>query len=556
MINSLRIKNLAIIKDSFIEFEEGLNIITGETGSGKSLIFKSFSLLSGRRADSSSIRKGEAKALVEAEIYLPIDSKEFAILNEIDPEVSNNFIISRELRAEGANRCFINDSPISLKDLSFLSDRILDIHSQHQSHYLTDENKHIEVLDGLGSYSELIDRYSNLYVELQNRISQIRSLKKKMEESLQQSEYNRFILDELDKINPREDEILKLSEELDILENSEHIQIHASEIARESYDSDDSIYNKIKSISNHIRALSKYHPELMDFVDEIEPLALTAKVLNESVVDIASETKYDPISIESKRKRIAILRKTINRFHVKGDLYSFHNEIREKANASNLYEDKISEQELIVKDILKNIEPIAIRLSEERRLNAKAISEKITDRIKELEMPNGRFEILIDTPEKLNQSSYTQLGLDSVVFMFSANAGQDLKQLSLYASGGEISRLMLAIKAISREESNTTLLFDEIDTGISGQAAIKVGNTIKEISKSRQVISISHLPQVASKADNHILIRKEEKDGDTYSIAKGLSNNDKVKEIARLFTGDTPTENALSSARELIEDYE
>jgi DNA repair protein RecN (Recombination protein N) len=552
MIKTLTIENLAIIEKNIIDFDGGFNIITGETGAGKSLIVDAIGLLSGNRADYSLIRRGSKKCSVSIELSpIPLGLKNLA------PDILDNgdeLILTRELRDSSISRCFANGSPISLKELKLISTKLFDLHTQHTHRSLLSESNYIELLDAAGKYNHILDRYKQIYKKLKEKLKELEETKVSYQDALKANEYNKFVLNDIEKVDPKEGEDSKIKSELDMLENSEFISRYTNGLQDLSYDGEYSLFNNARAIIDLLKKLSSYDQNALTYIKEIESILITAKEVSIYANDFGAQAEYNPSRIEQLRIRSQALAKLYKRYGNHQELIAFREKLKNEISEVEGFDDRIDLLEMDINDLVKKLSPIATELSGLRKDNSIIFADSVTKGIREMEMLSGDFKINISHPDygTLKRDDFTPKGIDRVEFLFSANAGEQLKPLNQTASGGEMSRLMVAMKSLTDSDNERTLIFDEIDTGISGEAAIKVGRKIKNISERQQIIAISHLPQIAAKADMHLYIKKFEQNGSTYSKSISLGRDEKSKEIARLFAGENITDSALKSAEELI----
>jgi len=556
MIKKLTIGNLAIIEDTMVSFDSGFNVITGETGAGKSLLMEAFSLITGNRAEYSLIRATSKRCTVTLEYNINDNEHIKVLAAELLGEQPEELILTRELRSTGVSRCFLNGSPVSLKEMKNIGQLLFDLHTQHSHHLLLSDNEHINLLDQAGDYKDELNCYKERYDQLQLKISELNKTKKDLHEAKKLSDYNNFVLSEIDKVDPLPDEEQSIKKELELLENSELIVSNGSALFSLLYEGEESVYQKGKQALVLLKKLGDYDDQVQEYYEELHPLLITTKEIAAHVDGFISDLEYNPIRIEQLRSRSTALNKLYRKYGDHDTLIALRNKLRQELDNAQKYEDVIDRINLEISDLINDITPLAQSLSNKRTLFADYFSQSVTNCIKEMEMLSGQLNVEVTTNniKELNLDAFTENGIDKIEFLFSANLGESLKPLSKTASGGEMSRIMIAIKSISKSEKNPRpLILDEIDTGISGEAAIKVGQVIKEISKQQQIIAISHLPQIAAKASKHIFVEKTERQGNTTSNSISLEGEAKSREIARLFSGNTVTESALQSARELIE---
>jgi DNA repair protein RecN (Recombination protein N) len=409
-------------------------------------------------------------------------------------------------------------------------------------------------LDAAGKYNHILDRYKQIYKKLKEKLKELEETKVSYQDALKANEYNKFVLNDIEKVDPKEGEDSKIKSELDMLENSEFISRYTNGLQDLSYDGEYSLFNNARAIIDLLKKLSSYDQNALTYIKEIESILITAKEVSIYANDFGAQAEYNPSRIEQLRIRSQALAKLYKRYGNHQELIAFREKLKNEISEVEGFDDRIDLLEMDINDLVKKLSPIATELSGLRKDNSIIFADSVTKGIREMEMLSGDFKINISHPDygTLKRDDFTPKGIDRVEFLFSANAGEQLKPLNQTASGGEMSRLMVAMKSLTDSDNERTLIFDEIDTGISGEAAIKVGRKIKNISERQQIIAISHLPQIAAKADMHLYIKKFEQNGSTYSKSISLGRDEKSKEIARLFAGENITDSALKSAEELI----
>lgn len=556
MIKQLILDKLAIIDYSDTEFVAGFNALTGETGAGKSLMVTALLLLSGVRADYSLIRRGEKICTITGVFESPDNEDVKSILLEItDSTDASEIVITRELRESGVSRIFLNGFPISIKQLKSLSTHLLDIHSQHSHQKLFNLSHHIRLFDEAANYQDLLLSYRKVYKGLREKLRDLEKLKQELADAQKLFDYNKFVLQELDNVNPKENEEEELKKELDLLENSEIITNNSKALAELLYESEDSVYEKVKIALSFLKKLSDYNSDAQAYIKELEPILISTKEISEYGNSFLSGVEYNPFRIEEIRNRLQTLNKLYRKYGDFIELQEYRKSLAEQVEKVNTAEESMDLLQMDIADLVKKLSPIAKEISDARKSFAIDFSKNITDSIREMEILSGNFSVRIETRsiKDLYADAFDENGIDELEFLFTANAGEELKPMRETASGGEMSRIMVALKALSNSSTDASLVLDEIDTGISGEAGVKVGKKIQKIAQKQQIIAISHLPQIAAKSHRHIFVYKEEKDGKTFSQTKTLREDDKQLEIARLFSGASPSEAALQSAKELME---
>jgi DNA repair protein RecN (Recombination protein N) len=548
-----------IIEESSIDFTKGLNIITGETGSGKSLIFKALNLLLGERASSDLIRKGEKKAIIEAKFDSPKISFVEEILNDSEfYEEQEDFILRREFTATGGSRSFLNDSPISVGELKKVKQILLDYHGQHSTSQILHDEYQISILDEFSDHQDLLSDYQTNYKELSEAISSLKKFKAKKNELLRNLEFWKFRLDEILEVDPKEGEEKEINDELRIIEDSEMLFSLAAESNKMLYDSSKSAYQKINEAVSIFEKLADYDKEFENFIEDLNSALTSVREAGRYASDIKERIDFDPIRIEELRTRSSQLRMLSKKFGPLENILKEKVELEENINSAENFDEKIEELENKIARLKIQVLEMGQQLSDSRKSSSINLSKSFETEFMRLGLENAKFGIDfislsdgIDLNEKVRANSK---GLEKIQFQLSANKGQMLNNLANAASGGEMSRIMLALKKIMKEKEIDLLVFDEIDTGISGKTAAKVGRYIKELASDVQILAITHQPQIAAAATRHFLIEKYDQQDSTISQAKILSNDESIKETAKLFSGENLSEESIKSAEKLFGD--
>ncbi len=561
MIKSLEIKDYALIEHIKIEFYPGLNIITGETGAGKSILIYALSLLLGERASSEVVRKGAVKSFVEGvfDVKDNLSIKEIFENNEI--EFQDELIIRREISQKGNNRCFVNDTPVPLNVIKELGDVLVDLHGQHEHQSLLRTETHIDFLDNYSNNVSLLNDYRTIFKELKSKENELKELLLKEQSIKEKKEIYLFQLNEIESINPQPDEDDLLINELNILENSEKLLQLSEEIYKLIYESENSVLDRLSEAKNKLGQLIRIDASLSETEKDFESVYITLKEISSFIRKYKEKITIDIDEVEAKRERLNSINLLKKKFGLSINKIIEHKEkISEEINLAENFTDelnKIKNEILVLKEKLFDI---ATKLSNNRKKYSSEVEKEVKSYLKNLRINSPSFEIKFFHVEsedyfEINNSrvGFNQKGIDSVEFFISTNPGEDLKPLTKVASGGEISRIMLALKsALAKNDRLPLLIFDEIDTGISGKIAQKVGQALSDLSKHHQIIAITHLPQIAALADHHFSVQKIQSEDRVISKIKYLNNNERVSEIAQLLSGETITDSSLESARQLI----
>ncbi len=549
MIQLLSIENYAIIDSLEIGFNKGLSIITGETGAGKSILLGALSLILGKRADTSILKNKNRKCIVEGTFDIRDYSfEDFFSENDIDYE--DYTILRREISPNGKSRSFINDSPVNLNILKELGVRFIDIHSQHQNLNLGNSQFQLKVIDSFSKSEELLSKYQEKYLLYKNLLKEYHDLSEKAQQSQSDTDYYNFQYEQLNAAGLNENEQEELELELERLKHAEEIKTSLGNSAYLLDGNEKNILTSLNDIKLYISKILKYYPDVADLGERIESSYIELKDVANELESLAEKVDLDPKRLEYINERLDLLY-SLQQKHKVGsvkELISIRDDLLEKINEVSSYELKLEELQKKVTDCENKLNDMAGSLTKLRQGSVNNIEKEITGLLVDLGIPNGKFKI---HHEILNDFSLN--GRDSIQFFFSANKNIQLQEISRIASGGELSRLMLSIKSLLSDSSGMpTIIFDEIDMGVSGEIADKVGNIIEKMSKGIQIINITHLPQVASKGDYHYLVYKSDEGETTTAHIKLLSNEERHIEIARMLSGEELTEAAIKNARELL----
>ncbi len=565
MLKSLQIRNYALIEELSVEFGAGLNIITGETGAGKSIIIDALSLILGERADSSMVRKGADKAVVEGILTVAGDQRVRKLLERHDIEPGDELIVRRELSAKGQSRCFLNDTPVTLAALKEIGDLLVDLHGQHEHQSLLRRETHCDLLDSFGGLEALVAEFSAAYDTARGLLEDLLTLRAREKELREKKSFYDFQVKEIDAVGPREGEEEALESEIAILENAEKLYSASERLYGMLYEGEDAVHDRLVIVRNELEHLSRIDPAFEDAGKEAASAAAVVDELAKFIQRYNARIEFNPERLEEIRERlgrIALLKKKYG-----GSLEEVlrHRAAigRELAVAEN-FDGELAALAARLDEQRSICSGIAQRLSAKRYDVAKRMGRAIVESLKELGIAQGQFEARIETTPAEDPASAvvrlgrqwvdaTRRGTDTVEFLVSTNAGEDCKPLVKVASGGEISRIMLSLKMIlAKSDRLPLLIFDEIDVGVSGRVAQAVGRCMKKLSQFHQLIAITHLPQIAGFADAHYVVEKKETKGRSVTRLRLLDEEEHVAEVARLISGEEITEAGLASARELV----
>ena len=548
MLQKLSISNYALIASLSVDFDNGFTVITGETGAGKSILLGALGFVLGNRADSNIPFDETKKCIVEASFVLNNDRlKSFFEENDIDFE--EECIIRRELTPQKKSRAFVNDTPVSLQVLKELGAYLVDIHSQHDSLLLCNPDFQLALLDDAANNQELLFEYKKSYKDYSLAKNELESLRKKALNNTDENDYLKFQLDELLKAELQDNEYEELAQRIEILENQEEINRLLLESTTILENSEASVLDGVNTLLHNVDKLRRYITELDSMSERLNSVKIELKDICSDLNNLQDDSQ-DISSLETMQERFDVMQRLMMKHHLNdySQLIQLREEIRRKVDDFSNIDEIVADKEKEVKTMEKSLYHKAKELNK-RRLSAKAVFEKdVTDVIRQLAMPHGVFEIKCE-----NVGELTSNGTDAVTFMFSANKGYAPENMAKAASGGELSRLMLAIKSIAAKNNYIpTLIFDEIDTGVSGEVASKLGDIMKVMGETLQLVSITHLPQVASKAKNHFFVYKDVVDEKTRSNIKTLTREERVMEIAKMLSNAEVTAEALRAAEVLI----
>jgi len=564
MLINLQIKDYALIQNIQVKFNQGLNIITGETGAGKSILIGALGLLLGERASSETVRKGASKSFVEGIFNIGENEKVKKFLAKNDFEFSEELIVRREISIKGSNRCFINDSPVQLSLIKQVGDLLIDLHGQHDHQSLLRVETHIEFLDEFCSIGKELELFKKGRKELLNVIEEINVLKNNEKNLKEKLELNRFQLNEINSVSPEAEEDIKLERELKILENAEKLYDASSQIYSTIYENDTCAYDLLISMQNNLESISNVDDSVRSKSEEISSALELIKDVGDFIRDYRDKIEIDPATIDELRERVGIIHLLKKKYGgTLENVLKFKSKIENELLLAENFTDKIEELENKSNNLREVVKRHALSLSKKRKKEAKKVEEYIEDSLKYLGITDSKFEVKFNYEENLSSEYYVKIdnkkininshGIDVVEFYISTNRGEDLKPLAKTASGGEISRIMLAIKSVmAKTEKLPLLVFDEIDTGISGRIAQKVGKVLQDLSNSHQIISITHLPQIAACANHHYSVQKETNSGRVISLIKKLDEDEKIIEIAKLLSGEEITKSNIAAAKDLM----
>lgn len=552
MLTKLSIDNYALIDKSVIDFQDGFTVITGETGAGKSIMLDALSLLTGARADSKAMGNKERKTIVEAFFKSPNQNiKSLFTENNLDWD-ENELILRREISTNGKSRGFINDTPVNLNVLGKISEKLIEIHSQHSNSLLNDPHEQLSIIDAYGGNESLLSEYKRIFVEYVGLRNEIKKIRENIIKGKENQEFIKFRLEQLDKLKPKRGELVSLEREADILSDADRIKSSLDQAKNLLGGTGES---GIKIIQNAVSEINGIDLDLLDhegndnILERLNFIKIELRDIVDSLESYSDKIISDPQRYEKVQKRIESLYELMKRFKVKDEdeLVTLHENLKNELSILNGGDTDISKMEMRLKEMAKTLKDKAEALTQARIKSSKKFASEISNRIMPLGLPNIKFDI------EINKGKLTSEGQDSVTFYCSFNKNHPAQPLAGIASGGEISRVMLGIKSVIAEKMNLpTIILDEIDTGVSGEIAHKMGTLMKEMAKNIQVVSVTHLPQVAAHGDTHLKVYKADENEKTVSHIRVLNEMEREQEIAGMLSGTKVNPIALENARILL----
>lgn len=565
MLTSLYIKDFALIDELETTFDSGLNIMTGETGAGKSIIIGALNILLGERAQTESIRQGAAKAIAEVVLHTGKDDKLHAVLLENGVEPAEETILRREVRQSGS-RAFINDTPVQLTVLRQVGELLVDLHGQHDHQLLLNEEHHREVIDEREKVMPLLKAYQSAWNDVSRLRQEKKQLEKRERELQEKQELYRFQVKEIQAANLKEDETEKLEREIHLLDSSESLNETAGAILQAGKEADENALELLRLMQQSLSEMARLEPEFESYIQELETARISVEELLRFTEQYQNNIEFNPRQLEALRQRQAELRRLEKKYGKSPEeLIVYQLELEQTLSLADNYELELEKLDGQIRKAQQHLAEKALELHNARIKEGERLSRAIEEELMRLGFNHAQFAVNVEW--RYESSGWINIegrpvgcvpeGPDVVRFYISTNKGEAPKPMSKTASGGEMSRIMLALKSIlAREQRLPVMIFDEIDTGISGPIALQVGKTMRELAANCQIIAITHLPQIASMGHAHYVVRKQESDGRTVTRIDRLDGEQHVREVAKLMSGPELTEAVLSSARELIEKAE
>ena len=549
MLTQLSINNYALINHLSIDFSSGLSIITGETGAGKSILLGALGLVLGNRADLSSLKDTSTKCIVEAKVAISNYSlQDFFISVDLDYEAET--IIRREILPSGKSRAFVNDTPVTLNVLNELRSKLIDVHSQHQTMQLSDASFQFEILDALAKNTDRIASYKRGFIQLSSLKKELLSLETAQKEANKQYDYNLHLFTELEDANIKEDEQSGLEEKLEKLNNIEDIKLNLSESLELSIHEEIGLQNVLNTLEFKISKIASFSKEYQELADRITSIKIEMDDIVSELETANENVDFNPNEVEEINDRLQLLYNLQKKHYVNSnqELLLVFEELSDKVRQVESAEGELNNKKEQILAISEKLDAVAEKISKARTSAIPKLTKQLEFLLTDLGMENARFSIKVTLT-----NTYFNNGKDHLEFLFSANKGGNFGELKKVASGGELSRIMLSVKKVLSENTQLpTIIFDEIDTGVSGEVSNKIAAIMGQMGNNMQVIAITHLPQIAAKGGNHYKVYKEEINGVTTTNLKQLSTEERIKEIAEMLSGKDISDSAMIHAKELL----
>ena len=549
MLQKLRIHNYAIIDELTISFSENLNIITGETGAGKSILMGALDLVLGKRADTAVLKDKEKKCVVEALFVIKKNEAVQQFFKDNDLDNEDEILIRREIAANGKSRSFVNDTPVNLSQLKELSSNLVDLHRQFDTLEIGTENFQREVMDALADNANLLAQLKTVFTKYNFVKNELDTLRHQQGAADKEADYNKFLLEEFTEINLKENELEELDTEIKLLNNAENIKVQLGAIYTFLSGGEEPVTQNLKSFSQKLYFLKEYHIEIEDLQKRLTSAQLEIQDVADELEKIDDTIVYDPERINIINERLSEGYKLLKKHSVTStkDLMEIAKSLQQKLDAVFSITHAIEKTEKESNHLLQEATGIALKINTNRNTQVKPFTQKVNSLLAQIGMPNAQIKVIIQ-PTVL-----TANGSDEINFLFDANKSNRFEPLQKVASGGELSRLMLSVKSlVAKKLQLPVLIFDEIDTGISGEAAKQVGMIMKELSTSHQLIAITHQPQIAAKANAHYFVYKQIIKDSIQTSVRLLNDDERIVIIAQMLSGEKPTAAALENAKEMM----
>jgi DNA repair protein RecN (Recombination protein N) len=549
MLQKLSINNYALIDNLEISFGSGLNILTGETGAGKSIILGALSLILGQRAESRYFFNQQKKCVIEGSFKIgAFHLKQFFEENDLDYEADT--VLRREISADGKSRAFVNDTPVNLTALKALGERLIDIHSQHATLEINDPEFQLLVIDAVAKHDDLLNEYRTKFKSYKKATNKLEQLISESDQAKADLDYFQFQFDELEKAKLAADEQVRLEQELYTLNNAGEIKRNLLGAFYLMQDGETAAIIQLREAGHQLSTLEKFNPKIEELHQRLNSTLIELKDIAAEIETLEQHTVTDDARAEEVNTRLSLIYNLQKKHRVSNnaELLALQDELSGKIQQAVFGDEIIEKLKQQLKTDKNELEKLAETLSANRKKVIPSIEQQVLNTLSEMGMGNAALKINLTETTGLGTN-----GIDEVKFLFTANKGHALSEMSKVASGGELSRLMLSIKSlIAQNTALPTIIFDEIDTGVSGEVANKVGQIMEQLANNLQVITITHLPQIASKGKNHYFVYKDDEGATTYTRIKQLDKQERILEIAKMLSGDKPGESALQNARELL----
>jgi DNA repair protein RecN (Recombination protein N) len=549
LLTHLSINNYALIDVLEIDFTKGLSIITGETGAGKSILLGALGLVLGNRADLSSLKDNSKKCVIEAKLQIA-NYNLASFFEKVDLDYESETIIRREILPSGKSRAFVNDTPVTLSVLNELKVQLIDVHSQHQTLQLSDNSFQFSIVDALAKNKEKVASYKKGYALLQKLQKELLQLQEKQKEANQQYDYNLHLFNELEEANITIDEQAELEEKLEKLNNVEDIKLNLAEALSISINEEIGLQSLLHALQNKLANISSFSKEYQELSERISSVKIEFDDIIDELESANDNVDFNPNEAEQINDRLQLLYNLQKKHYVNSNeaLLVVFKELSQKVATVESADEVINQKQNEINIVAKKLDDLAAQISKTRTTAIPKLTKKLENILADLGMKNARFSINITLKD-----TYFSNGKDELSFLFSANKGGNFGELKKVASGGELSRIMLSVKAILSENIQLpTIIFDEIDTGVSGEVSNKIAHIMQQMSENMQVIAITHLPQIASKGKQHYKVFKEDKNGITSTNLKQLNQEQRITEIAEMLSGKDISASALTHAKELL----
>lgn len=549
MLLKLHIRNYVIINEVEINFANGLNIITGETGAGKSILMGALNLILGERADSSVLLNNNTKCFIEGFFNIDNNANIISFLTQNELPIDEELVIRREIAPNGKSRAFINDTPTTLQQLKTLTTLLVDLHQQFDTLELSDNDFQRNIIDALANNAALLNQYQNIYTRWTQTTHQLQALIEQKNNFNKEADYHQFLYDELSELHLQENEIENTEAELNVLNNTESIKLALQKVYFTLSESEQPLVATLKNLYNTLQPYTKYNTAIQEICNRIHSTQIELQDIAAETENIDNNIQYDAAKIESLNNKLALAHKLLKKHQVKTtqELITIQQQLEQKLQNVLHIDEQIQQLQQQLKELEQNLQEEAKKISNGRKQKIEPFTKQVNNLLAQVGMPNAQIKVVIEP------TTPTYYGIDKLDFLFDANKSNKFEPIKKVASGGELSRLMLCIKSLVAQNTTlATLIFDEIDTGISGEAAKQVGILLKQLAQQRQIICITHQPQIAAKGNAHYFVYKEIINNSVHTNIRLLNNDEKIIAIAKMLSGEKPSAAAVESAKEMM----